>query len=138
MPRNRLSLFRFFVAALGLCFGLGVIVAGCMDNSAKNRNSETTDTLAFKIPDTAAIPHDAFGDMVRYGRELVVNTARYIGPDGSAGHYLGNKMNCANCHLDAGTRPFGLNFFSSHARYPQYRGRENAILTLSDRVNNCI
>jgi thiosulfate dehydrogenase len=40
--------------------------------------------------------------------------------------------------LEAGTRPFGLNYFSAHARYPQYRAREGKILTLGDRINNCI
>jgi thiosulfate dehydrogenase len=76
--------------------------------------------------------------MVRYGRDLVVNTAYYIGPEGIAGKYLGNKMNCTNCHLDAGTRPFAFNYFSTHARYPQFRGRENQILTVPQRINNCI
>lgn len=96
------------------------------------------DTGLFKVPDTSTIPHDDFGNMVRYGRDLVVNTAHYLGPDGTKGHYLGNKMNCTNCHLDAGTRPFGFNFFSSYGRYPQYRGRENKVLTIQERVNNCI
>ncbi len=96
------------------------------------------DTPVFTPPDTSTIPHDAMGDMIRYGRDLVVNTAHYIGPNGTVGKYLGNKMNCTNCHLDAGTRPFGYNFFSTHARYPQYRGRENRILSLGERINNCI
>jgi thiosulfate dehydrogenase len=47
-------------------------------------------------------------------------------------------MNCTNCHLDAGTKPYAFNYFSTHARYPQYRARENKILSLADRVNNCI
>ena len=76
--------------------------------------------------------------MIRYGRDLVMNTAYYIGPDGIAGKYLGNRMTCTNCHLDGGIRPFGMNFFTSHARYPQYRGRENKVLTLGERINNCI
>lgn len=92
----------------------------------------------YTAPDTATLPNDEFGNMVRYGRELIVNTAYYLGPEGTVGHYLNNKMNCGNCHLDAGTRPYGLNYFSSHARYPQYRGRENKIISLADRVNNCI
>ena len=92
----------------------------------------------FVAPDTNTIPHDKFGDLVRYGRDLVINTAYYIGPNGTKGHYLGNKMNCTNCHVDAGTRPFAFNFFSSYPRYPQYRGRENEILTLGQRINNCI
>lgn len=76
--------------------------------------------------------------MVRYGRELLLNTAYYIGPNGTKGKYLGNKMNCSNCHLKAGTVPYGLNFFSTHAHYPQYRGRENKVMTLPERVNNCV
>jgi len=99
---------------------------------------KTTADGLFAPPDTASIPHDQFGEMVRYGRDLMVRTAYYIGPNGIAGHYLGNKMNCTNCHLDAGTRPYGFNFFSTHARYPQYRGRENKVLTIEQRVNNCI
>jgi thiosulfate dehydrogenase len=89
-------------------------------------------------PDTAIIPNDEFGTMVRYGRDLIVNTAFYIGPDGIVSRNLGNKMNCTHCHLEAGTKPYALNYFSSHARYPQYRSRENKILTLADRINNCI
>ncbi|MEI6019874.1 MAG: c-type cytochrome, partial [Bacteroidota bacterium] len=87
---------------------------------------------------TSTIPKDQFGELVRYGRELVINTAYYIGPEGTVSKNLRNKMNCANCHLDAGTRPYAFNYLSSHARYPQYRSREDRILTLADRVNNCI
>jgi thiosulfate dehydrogenase len=104
----------------------------------KEKTDVAKDTTIFLPPDTLAIPHDQFGDMVRYGRELIVNTAYYIGPNGTAGQYLGNKMNCTNCHMDAGTRPFGFNFFSTHARYPQYRGRENLVLNLGERINNCV
>jgi len=120
-------------------FGFALTM-GCNNGAqqAGKSGEPTTDTAVFSAPDTAAIPHDQFGDMVRYGRELVLNTAQYIGPDGTVGKYLGNKMNCTNCHLDAGTRPFGFNYFSSYARYPQYRGRENRVLTISERVNNCI
>ncbi len=90
------------------------------------------------VPDTSTIPHDKFGDMVRYGRDLILNTAYYIGPNGTKGHYLGNKMNCTNCHVDAGTRPYAFNYFTAYPRYPQYRGREDEILTLGQRINNCI
>lgn len=102
--------------------------------------AELTDTVQ-KIhtpPDTSEIPEGELGEMIRYGRELIINTPYYIGPEGIISKNLNNKMTCNNCHLDAGTRPFGLNFFSTHGRYPQYRGRENRILTLEERINNCI
>lgn len=120
-------------------FGLISFVA-CTEKGANTEGAKTaiSDTTLFIPPDTSTIPHDPLGDMIRYGRELIVNTAYYIGPDGVAGKYLGNKMNCTNCHLDGGTRPFGYNFFSSHARYPQFRGRENLVLNMGQRINNCV
>lgn len=128
-PGKKLTALLFLV--------IGFTWLGCTENKTTEGTAVKTDTL-FTPPDTSTIPHDEFGDMVRYGRELIVNTAYYLGPDGTVGHYLGNKMNCGNCHLDAGTRPYGLNYYSTHARYPQYRGRENRILSLAERVNNCI
>lgn len=88
--------------------------------------------------DLTQLPKDKFGNAVRYGRELMVNTALYIGPEGTNGTYLGNKMNCTNCHQEAGTKPFSFNLMLSHEQYPQYRAREGRVLTLAERVNNCI
>jgi len=88
--------------------------------------------------DLSAIPMNKFGDEVKYGRELMLNTAYFIGPDGIKGKYLGNKMNCTNCHQDAGTKAFSFNLMLSHEQYPQYRPREGKVLTLAERINNCI
>jgi thiosulfate dehydrogenase len=90
------------------------------------------------VPDTTKIPDNKFGEMVKYGRELMLNTALLIGPNGKNGKYLGNKMNCTNCHQDAGTKPFSLNLMKSHENYPQYRAREGKVLSLAERVNNCV
>ncbi len=119
---------------------MAVWLAGCTADISKQKEAQkdTANLQVHTAPDTADIPHNEFGEMVRYGRELIINTPYYIGPDGSVSKNLNNKMSCNNCHLDAGTRPFGLNFFSTHGRYPQYRGRENRILTLEERINNCI
>lgn len=110
------------------------------ENPTQNTTVSTEEkTLSvYHAPDTNSLGDDAFGNMVRYGSRLVWHTAYFIGPEGTVSKNLGNKMNCTNCHLEAGTKPFGLNFFDSHRTYPQYRARENAILTMSDRVNNCI
>lgn len=88
--------------------------------------------------DTNKIPHDKFGEMVRYGRQLMMNTAYYIGPAGIKGKYAGNKMSCTNCHQDGGLKPYAFNLVASHERYPQYRAREGKVLTMAERVNNCI
>jgi cytochrome c len=67
-----------------------------------------------------------------------LHTAYYIGPDGINGKYAGNKINCTNCHQDAGTKLYSLNLIPSFANYPQYRARENKVLTLAERINNCM
>lgn len=112
----------------------------CTSNlsSLEVQNSEEAEEEVYLGPDTTDIPDTPEGELIRYGLDLVKRTAYYIGPNGVNGKYLGNKMNCVNCHLDAGTRPYGLNYFSSHGNYPQYRPRENAVLTLEQRVNNCV
>src|SRR3569833_473196 len=60
------------------------------------------------------------GDLVGYGRELIVNTSIYLGPKGIVAH-VSNGMNCQNCHLDAGTLPYANNFGIVYANYPQFR-----------------
>lgn len=123
------------------CWGIIAIISSC-GSQVTGETKATTATLPEKETyiniDTTLIPNDQFGESVKYGRELMLNTARYIGPDGSAGKYLGNKMNCTNCHQDAGTKAFSFNLMSSHDNYPQYRGREGKVLTLAERVNNCV
>jgi thiosulfate dehydrogenase len=124
-----------------LFFVLTCVIVGCQPSGEKIIEPVAEEPAGPEVhhaPDTADIPRDEYGDQVRYGRELILNTAYYLGPEGKAGRYLGNKMNCTNCHLDGGTRPYGLNYLSTHGRYPQYRPRENRILSLAERVNNCI
>jgi thiosulfate dehydrogenase len=142
MKKRSLPVAKTRLVAIASVITLIIVCAiSCTNNKPVPDNTKETakhDTVMWSAPDTGTIPHDQFGAMVRYGRELIVNTAYYLGPNGTVGHYLGNKMNCTNCHLDAGTRPFGFNFFSTHARYPQYRGRENEVLDVGERVNNCV
>lgn len=100
--------------------------------------SATADFEQFVPPDTLNIPADKTGEMIRYGRALFIRTALLIGPKGGIANYTGNYGNCQNCHLQGGTKPLGNALVYSHLRYPQYRGREGKVLTLADRVNNCI
>src|SRR3989338_2104379 len=138
-----MKVFQFSYLLVALLIGVTVLAVSCGPDAVEKVTTviepeEEEDATVYLAPDTSAIPNDEFGELVRYGRDLIKNTAYYLGPNGVKGRYLGNKMNCTNCHLDAGTRPYGLNFLSTHGRYPQYRARENRILSLAERVNNCI
>ncbi|SDC05520.1 c-type cytochrome [Niabella drilacis] len=85
----------------------------------------------YQIPD-----YTAEGKQVRYGYELIANTAHYLGPKGTVAA-LSNGMNCQNCHLKGGTVPFGNNFGKVFATYPQYRARNNGIQDIYARINDC-
>lgn len=76
----------------------------------------------------------------RFGYEIFRQTSKHLGPDRRDGKvaYAGNRLACANCHLDAGTRPFAAPLIGVAARFPQYRGREDRIGTLEDRINGCM
>jgi thiosulfate dehydrogenase len=82
------------------------------------------------------IPADKNGREIRYGRDLVANTAYYFGPEGIIAH-SSNGMNCQNCHLDAGTKPWGNNYGAVASTYPKFRERSGSIETIEKRVNDC-
>jgi thiosulfate dehydrogenase len=116
------------------------IFISCNENKANMatvRNTFFNTDSLFKM-DSLKIPGGKYGESVRYGRELMLRTAYYLGPNGINGKYLGNKMNCTNCHQDAGTKPYSFNLETSFRNYPQYRAREGKVLSLSERINNCI
>ena len=75
--------------------------------------------------------------LIKYGRQLIINTSYYLGPKGIVAQ-ISNGLNCQNCHLVAGTVPFGNNFGKVYAAYPQFKYRNNKIVTVYDRINNCL
>ncbi len=82
------------------------------------------------------IPADSSGNLIRYGRDLIVRTAYYFGPKGRIATGS-NGMNCQNCHLEAGTKPWGNNFGAVAANYPKFRSRSGSIEGIAKRVNDC-
>lgn len=103
---------------------------------ATMQHAPTGDSL-WTPPDTATIPHTDTGDLVRYGRALIVRTAQYLGPRGTVARQT-NGMNCENCHLDGGTRPYGNTFIRVASTYPKFRARRGAQESIESRVNDCI
>ena len=96
----------------------------------------SADTM-WHAPDTTGLPAGEEGRLIRYGRELISRTAYYLGPEGSVAQ-ISNGMNCQNCHLDAGTRPFGNNYSAVAPTYPKFRARSGTMETMQKRVNDCI
>jgi len=100
----------------------------------KPRASTST---AWHPPNEKTIPHTDAGNLIRYGKELVAQTAAYLGPKGRVAT-ISNGMNCQNCHPDAGTRNYGNPFSAVASTYPRYRPRSGKIETIAFRINDCI
>lgn len=98
-------------------------------------NADTAPALWFGR-DIVSAPAGPQGDLVRYGHELIAHTAKYIGPQGSVAR-LTNGMNCQNCHLDAGSRPWGNNYGAVAATYPKFRDRSGTVESLVKRIDDC-
>lgn len=96
----------------------------------------TESTSRWLPPDWKELPADETGQLIRYGRELVMQTSAYLGPAGSV-KPMSNGMNCQNCHLDAGTKPFGNNYSAVASTYPKFRPRSGTEESIEKRVNDC-
>jgi thiosulfate dehydrogenase len=75
--------------------------------------------------------------LVIYGEDLIANTSKYLGPNGSVAHVT-NGMNCQNCHLNAGRKTWGNNYGAVAANYPKFRDRSGSIETVYKRVTDCM
>lgn len=108
-------------------------------DQVKQHLGASPDDTVWRGPAPTQIPYYSKknGPLIYYGYELIHNTAYYLGPHGKVAQ-IANSLNCQNCHLDAGTRPFAYNFGKVFATYPMYRARNNKIQTLYDRINDCM
>lgn len=91
----------------------------------------------WKAPALEDMNLDPNADDLRYGKDLIANTAEYLGPHGKV-KSMSNGMNCQNCHLQAGTLPFGNNFAAVASTYPKFRARSGTEEDIQKRINDCL
>ncbi|MDH5609343.1 MAG: c-type cytochrome, partial [Cyclobacteriaceae bacterium] len=89
---------------------------------------------------SAGLPAGEKGQLIRYGHQLVTESPRWMGPMAEKPdmRFAGNNLACKNCHMQAGTQAGASSFVGVTARFPQFRGRENKMGTIEDRVNGCM
>lgn len=91
----------------------------------------------WEAPDPYLAETDADARLIAYGRDLIAHTQDYFGPDGLVRPNSINGLNCQSCHLDAGSKPYGNNYFAVESTYPQMRARSGTLETIPKRVNDC-
>lgn len=78
--------------------------------------------------------------LIRMGHTLITKSPELIGPLAKKvdKQYAGNLLTCQSCHLEAGTKPGAGSFVGVANRFPQFRGRENKVGTLAERIDGCM
>jgi thiosulfate dehydrogenase len=124
-------------------FLLGIIIVVMILNSCLHKSSESQ-TIAkestdeeWHAPDINLLPHTDEGDLIRYGRDLIVNTSTYFGPKGVVVP-ITNGMNCQNCHIEAGIIAFGNSFAAVASTYPKFRDRSGRVESIEFRIKECM
>ena len=85
-----------------------------------------------------AYPKGEVGKMVKLGEDIALHTNTHpLTKD-----YVGNTLNCANCHLKGedgkpGTAGSIASWLDTGTAFPAWSKREKSVQTLQDRSNNC-
>lgn len=126
-----MPLARFYFA-LALAVALSAPVAA--------ENSKSPADSIWRVPDVGALPDDQPAQLIRRGLDLVTRSYALIGPQAAdrADRFAGNNLSCGDCHLDAGTRKFGLPLFGLYGDFPLYSFRRGDEISIQDRINSCM
>jgi thiosulfate dehydrogenase len=134
---NRNLVFGFLAVGISTAIWLTYSQHKTVNKEPKLMTLAAEAEMPWQAPDSNTIPHTAAGDEVRYGRDLIARTSFYLGPNGTVAQ-ISNGMNCQNCHLAAGAKPYGNNYSAVASTYPKYRDRSGSIETIEKRVNDCL
>lgn len=147
MEPNKIQRYKRILSGSFACLLMLVMLVGIETFMLCTRHLTSSDkssaptavaatTAMWSPPAITTIPTGEKGNAILYGRSLISETARYLGPKGSV-QPMTNGMNCQNCHLQAGTKPFGNNYSSTATSYPKFRARSNSTETLNKRISDC-
>ncbi len=156
---------RYFLASISQLIGLLALLTACVGvigftmflfNSAMRFPDEAAqlDSVAlqnktvldlsspadadsmWQAPDWSGVEAEINATEIRYGKELITNTAEFFGPKGTV-KAMSNGMDCQNCHLKAGTVPLGNNYSAVFSTYPKMRARSGTLEDIQKRINDC-
>ena len=130
----------WFPVSLGIIIVI-VVLNEVFSSDGKETIAPDTNTTTvnsdWQAPDINSLGKDSVSQLIQYGKELIANTAMYLGPKGTVAH-ISNGMNCQNCHVDAGSKPYGNCFSAVAAIYPVYRPRSGIKESVEFRINDCL
>ncbi|MGJ5640774.1 c-type cytochrome [Formosa sp. S-31] len=130
---------------MGLSSILGVIVYKAffeqpvIETKTSAINTNSAFAIFYKDYNPDRLANTPEYDTIKLGYKIFNETPHFLGPDiaDTSNIYQNNRLACKNCHLDSGTKPYSAPLIGIIQRFPQFRGRENKIGTIQDRINGC-
>ncbi len=139
-----------FAFALAGLFPSWAAAASTDSNCANPDPTKNWYQGTYICPDEAAIPNTPEGDMIRYGKELLTKTYKYLTQLGVVPAYsIGNQLSCTNCHMEEGRSASGTPWAVVYYKYGggdahvaptagSYSARINQYLTNVGRIQDCL
>ncbi|MDA3913059.1 c-type cytochrome [Oleiagrimonas sp.] len=103
------------------------VTAAAMPPAAASANKPSP----FRPPPDSAIPDNAFGAMVRKGEAIFNDTQHH------AAAYVGNGLNCTNCHINGGRQANSAPLWAAWVNYPAYRKKNGHVNSYGERIQGC-
>ena len=131
----------------------GSAVAAVTSNDSNCANPDPTKNWyegTWICPDEATIPNNAEGEDIRYGKELLTQTYKYLSQLGVTPNYAtGNRLSCTNCHLEEGRAAYSGGWAVVYYKYGggdehvpatkgSYSARINQYLSNTGRIQDCL
>lgn len=122
---------------------IGIIMSDKPDTSSIERavnkklisEMESIQELGYELSDPSQAPAPIRKE-VEMGYKIMLATPQQL-PD-----YVGDRLSCTNCHFSGGIttggKDNGIPLVGVAAIYPRYDTRFDRVITLADRINNCM
>ena len=130
-----ICIFLMFV----LAFAIVLVGSGYFDGF-KDKTVPVPDDVYRMDYNVYNLPSSPKNEEIKLGFEIFRNTPIHIGPKqkDSTKMFAGNNLACASCHISGGTKPYAAPLIGVVKRFPQFRGRENKMGTIQERINGCM
>ncbi|SFP71610.1 Cytochrome c [Ralstonia sp. NFACC01] len=107
------------------------VAASDVGKARKELEVRKLDATPFETPRLAAVLDEPNAKQLVLGARLNIDTHNMLPKN------VGNKLNCASCHLNAGTVADGSPYVGISAFFPSYAPRAGRVITLEERINGC-
>lgn len=119
------------VSSVAFADGSAPAVASASASASSVNAAASPAKKAFTPPAESTLPTDGFGQSVKLGEQIFTHTTQF------AGKYVGNTLNCASCHLDAGRKADSSPLWGAYPLYPAYRAKNNRVNSFAERMQGC-